>query len=715
MARMLALVLLAAPASAQQFVRITTDVPPSTGSTEQIDFADVDLDGDWDAAFGNGGDAGNQQNVLWINRGGAQGGIVGVFANETSVRFPAILDATRDLEFADYDGDGDPDIAIANHSQLMIQASRFWTNRGLAQSGAIGTYVDETSTRWVGLGAPGSSVAQALVVAGGGFADFPQETDFADIDSDGDLDLVQSSVGGAFNGRIPTRIFRNDGAGYFSEFNPSGFQLTGIELAEGNPGLWCAGTQASNTLNSTGAFCDIAATAVDVDWADVDGDLDLDLLLCAEREPPRLFLNRLQENGGILEFHDVTGRSFQSGYATGIGHYEQCFGDFDDDDDMDIYGLSWLTSGSTFNDNVLRNSGAGYFDQSLTIPESAADEQSAEPIDYDLDGDLDVFVANFAGQERIVRNDGPWAFSHATGVLPADTTRTLDTDTADVDQDGDYDVFVANDSGQAEWYLRNTTAANDTTAPRIARLEQAPARIPGLDPTVVRCQVYDNAPPQTTQWLAPVLEVRVNSSPGGSFALRSSFGQVFRGEIPGGFSGVIEYRVVIADEHGNAGASPWLLYVSGLPATPFCFGDGSGTACPCGNSGAAGNGCSSSLNGNGANLAASGVPSVGADSLVLHGSGMSNSAALYLQGTAPAAAPFGDGLSCVGGTLVRLGTKGNVSGSSAYPLVGDPPISVSGACSAGDVRVYQCWYRNAANFCTPSTLNLTNGLRVLWL
>jgi len=89
--------------------------------------------------------------------------------------------------------------------------------------------------------------------------------------------------------------------------------------------------------------------------------------------------------------------------------------------------------------------------------------------------------------------------------------------------------------------------------------------------------------------------------------------------------------------------------------------------------------------------------------------------ALYLQGTAPAAAPFGDGLSCAGGTIVRLGTKGNVSGGSAYPLVGDPPISVRGACSAGDVRVYQCWYRNAADFCTSSTFNLTNGLSVQWL
>jgi hypothetical protein len=34
--------------------------------------------------------------------------------------------------------------------------------------------------------------------------------------------------------------------------------------------------------------------------------------------------------------------------------------------------------------------------------------------------------------------------------------------------------------------------------------------------------------------------------------------------------------------------------------------------------------------------------------------------------------------------------------------------------TAGSVRNYQVWYRNAAAFCTPSTFNLTNGLSVTW-
>ncbi|MBN8626948.1 MAG: hypothetical protein J0M17_15815, partial [Planctomycetes bacterium] len=83
-----------------------------------------------------------------------------------------------------------------------------------------------------------------------------------------------------------------------------------------------------------------------------------------------------------------------------------------------------------------------------------------------------------------------------------------------------------------------------------------------------------------------------------------------------------------------------------VTGTPYCFGDGTGTACPCGNVGAAGNGCGNSLNANGANLAATGSAVVGGDSVVLTGTGMPNSSALYFQGTSQISVVFGDGLRC---------------------------------------------------------------------
>jgi hypothetical protein len=155
------------------------------------------------------------------------------------------------------------------------------------------------------------------------------------------------------------------------------------------------------------------------------------------------------------------------------------------------------------------------------------------------------------------------------------------------------------------------------------------------------------------------------------------------------------------------------------PVTHYCFGDGAGLACPCGNSGATGNGCANSVNALGGNLTGTGNASIGADTFVLLGSGMPNSSALYFQGSATLGGGngivFGDGLRCVGGTVIRLGTKNNTSGGSQYPVAGDPSVSVRGLCAAGDFRTYQCWYRNAAAFCTASTFNLTNGISVTWV
>jgi hypothetical protein len=155
-----------------------------------------------------------------------------------------------------------------------------------------------------------------------------------------------------------------------------------------------------------------------------------------------------------------------------------------------------------------------------------------------------------------------------------------------------------------------------------------------------------------------------------------------------------------------------------MVATPFCFGDGSGTACPCGNAGAAGNGCAHSLNALGATLSGSGTPSIANDSFVLWGIGMPTSSALFFQGTAQTngglGTVFGDGLRCAGGAVIRLGTKSNVAGASRYPSFGDPNASVTGLVGTPGLRTYQVWYRNSATFCSPDTFNLTNAVQVNW-
>ncbi len=151
----------------------------------------------------------------------------------------------------------------------------------------------------------------------------------------------------------------------------------------------------------------------------------------------------------------------------------------------------------------------------------------------------------------------------------------------------------------------------------------------------------------------------------------------------------------------------------------FCFGDGSGTACPCGNASlvGAGVGCLNSL-GTGGRLVRGGNASIANDTLTLFGSAMPNSSALYFQGTATqsggAGAVFGDGLRCVAGSVIRLGTKLNAVGASTWPGSGDGAISAATGAAAGDTRHFQVWYRNSAAFCTASTFNLTSGASVTW-
>jgi hypothetical protein len=106
------------------------------------------------------------------------------------------------------------------------------------------------------------------------------------------------------------------------------------------------------------------------------------------------------------------------------------------------------------------------------------------------------------------------------------------------------------------------------------------------------------------------------------------------------------------------------------------------------------------------------------DDFTLHGLSMPNASAVYFQGTETVSAVvLDDGIMCTGGSVIRLGTKLNVANASRYPAAGDPPISIRGAIPslAGVYRTYQCFYRNAAAYCTPATSNRTNALRVLWL
>ena len=152
------------------------------------------------------------------------------------------------------------------------------------------------------------------------------------------------------------------------------------------------------------------------------------------------------------------------------------------------------------------------------------------------------------------------------------------------------------------------------------------------------------------------------------------------------------------------------------PFIAFCFGDGSGTPCPCGNTGAAGSGCGSSVFTGGCELLASGTSSISNDTLTLTATRstpsqpgiffLANNAVGGGSGTA-----FGDGLRCAGGGVKRLqvvfaGAAGNASSTIT--------ISQAAGLVAGDLKRLQWWYRDPIASPCGNGFNLSNGVEVTW-
>jgi len=178
---------------------------------------------------------------------------------------------------------------------------------------------------------------------------------------------------------------------------------------------------------------------------------------------------------------------------------------------------------------------------------------------------------------------------------------------------------------------------------------------------------------------------------------------------------------------GSPGSMSVAMEVPGGGAVinPFCFGDGTSTACPCGNSGTVGHGCQNSMATGGSLLTGTGDPSLSADTLHFTATGELPSAlSIVLQGNTPIGpALFGDGLRCAGGTLKRLYVKSASGGVVNAPQGADLSVSARSAAlgdpiGGGTFRFYQVYYRDSnASFCPDppgGTFNVSNGLTVAW-
>jgi hypothetical protein len=180
-------------------------------------------------------------------------------------------------------------------------------------------------------------------------------------------------------------------------------------------------------------------------WADVDGDSDLDYFVAFRGRPNRLYRN---DQGA---FRDVAS---EIGLADNIETRAAAFGDFDADGDADLY-LGFADPKMPA--KVYRNDAKGtrFVDvaTSVGIKLTGVARQPAW-IDYDGDGDLDLFAAFRDVPNRLLRNDrGTFIdVTDASGI--GDSRKTVSAVWWDFDRDGDLDLFTANQEGEANGLYR---------------------------------------------------------------------------------------------------------------------------------------------------------------------------------------------------------------------------------------------------------------------
>jgi hypothetical protein len=250
---------------------------------------------------------------------------------------------------------------------------------------------------------------------------------WADIDRDGFLDLVLTTQ------LAPNRVFMGGPGGVFT--TPSWAQ--DIALSE-----------------------QISAGAV---FADYDNDGWPDLYITAKG--PNTLLRNLEGQG----FADVT--DFAGVGDPGVGE-TSTWGDFDGDGFLDLY----VTNNDIATpDPLYRNRGDGSFENVsyLLDPEPHSRPSfTAAWFDYDLDGDLDLYVANDKQVGNVLwRNDGPgcggWCLTDVSAASGADVELcSMGLAIGDYDADGDQDMFVTTIGPMA--LLQNQTAQGQPTFIEVA-------------------------------------------------------------------------------------------------------------------------------------------------------------------------------------------------------------------------------------------------------
>lgn len=183
-------------------------------------------------------------------------------------------------------------------------------------------------------------------------------------------------------------------------------------------------------------------------WADFDNDGDLDLFVGFRGRPNRLYRN---DRGVFTDVAAVVG------LADTTETRAAAWGDFDADGHVDLY--VGFTPTSPMPNKLYRNLGPGRgFDDvamEVGVAERGVTRQPAF-IDYDGDGDLDLFVAFRDKPNRLYHNDAGRFVDVAPQLGLADQRKTVGVVWFDWEQDSDLDAFVANQDGDANGFFVQT-------------------------------------------------------------------------------------------------------------------------------------------------------------------------------------------------------------------------------------------------------------------
>ena len=267
----------------------------------------------------------------------------------------------------------------------------------------------------------------------------PYNVAMADVDNDGDLDMVSPDFGGA---SVSIRL--NNGSGVFSGgSNPGvGSQPLSAHMADidsdGDLDLLTANYNAASASvrfnNGSGMFSGGSDLPVgnqpqSVTTADIDGDGDLDMLV-ANGASNNVSV-RINNGSGV----------FGGGSTVAVGAipFNVTTGDIDNDGDLDMLTANWSSSSNVV--SVRLNDGRGNFSNGIDGVVGIS-SRWISLADLDNDGDLDLLSANYVSSSASVRfNNGSGVFGGGTNLVAGNGPSCIVA--ADVDGDGDLDALMS--------------------------------------------------------------------------------------------------------------------------------------------------------------------------------------------------------------------------------------------------------------------------------